>query len=101
MRVAHFGPSQLVAVQQELVHFRSSRSCLADDPSSTLPMPHQGCRAHAGGHGAHCGDRLQQPDDLALQAIDLVPAGWEGRATYIANVLSSVCLDGYYVFVSI
>ncbi|KAE8964739.1 hypothetical protein PF011_g28557 [Phytophthora fragariae] len=43
----------------------------ADDPSSTLPMPHQGCRAHAGGHGDHCGDRLQQPDDLALQAIGL------------------------------
>ncbi|KAE8916012.1 hypothetical protein PF005_g28416 [Phytophthora fragariae] len=54
----------------------------------------QGCRAHASGDNG--GDRLQRPDDLALQAIDLVPTGWEGHATTMANVLSSVCLDCYW-----
>ncbi|KAE9159878.1 hypothetical protein PF005_g31879 [Phytophthora fragariae] len=56
-------------------------------------MPHQDCRAHVG-------DRLQRPVDLALRAIGLVPAGWEGHATSMANVLSSVCMDCYYVFVA-
>ncbi|KAE9269605.1 hypothetical protein PF001_g29149, partial [Phytophthora fragariae] len=63
----------------------------ADDPSSTLPMPHQGCRAHAGGHGDHCGDRLQQPDDLALQAIGLVPAGWEGPYKTTTTNANTTC----------